>query len=319
MRKYFRMLIFFLMCNTLIYSQKYNFGTNEIDSLVCLQLYPLQIGNKWIYLHESCSNTYFGTEYYSDTVYKEIIGDTLLLNDKRYYTFSEHSNNSKQNYYERLDLLEDIVYRFDIDKNIEYAIDYLYTKTGDTTDSQRFGYDTFSESSGYQIYTVFESDSMMFVFSETFYSKHFQSNDLEMHNYVLMQDIGLYEDNYQFDFGSGWYYLKYANINNKEYGDLDFLSIKNGENTLYKFELKQNYPNPFNSVTKVKYEINKRNQVTCTIFNIQGRQIKTLVSEYQKPGQYEVSWNASDNSSGLYIIQLKVGNLIQNKKCLFLR
>jgi hypothetical protein len=86
------------------------------------------------------------------------------------------------------------------------------------------------------------------------------------------------------------------------------------------YQLLQNYPNPFNPVTKISYSIPQPDFITLTIYDLQGRKIKTLVREYQKEGKYDVHFKADHLSSGVYLYQLKAGrNFIKTKKMLYLK
>jgi parallel beta-helix repeat protein len=77
-----------------------------------------------------------------------------------------------------------------------------------------------------------------------------------------------------------------------------------------KYELLSNYPNPFNPTTTIKYTIPKESDVQVTIYDIMGREVKTIVSSRQEAGYKEVVWNGTDNnnqkvSSGIYIYRLR--------------
>jgi predicted acyl esterase len=86
-------------------------------------------------------------------------------------------------------------------------------------------------------------------------------------------------------------------------GGISFVS-GNGSSLPEEFILNQNYPNPFNPVTKISYSIPYSSDVALKVYDIQGRFIKTLVSENKSAGNYEVSFNASDLSSGIYLYKL---------------
>lgn len=73
------------------------------------------------------------------------------------------------------------------------------------------------------------------------------------------------------------------------------------------FSLEQNYPNPFNPSTKIKYNIGMDSHVNVTIYNSLGQKVKTLVNEFQLSGQYEVNFNATGFSSGIYIARIESG------------
>lgn len=83
------------------------------------------------------------------------------------------------------------------------------------------------------------------------------------------------------------------------------VSINNSVSVAQKeFILYQNYPNPFNPNTVVSYKLLNTNFVSLKVFNIEGREIKTLVNENQKSGHYSFEWNASDFPSGVYLYKL---------------
>ena len=90
------------------------------------------------------------------------------------------------------------------------------------------------------------------------------------------------------------------------------------------FALNQNYPNPFNPETKITFQFPQASQVTLRIFNILGKEIKTLVNEQYQAGKHTVNWDGKDNlgnvvSSGIYFYQLRAGNFTQAKKMILLR
>jgi len=85
------------------------------------------------------------------------------------------------------------------------------------------------------------------------------------------------------------------------------------------FTLYQNYPNPFNPRTVFSYQLPVSGDVTVKVFDVLGNEIATLVDEYKPAGNYEVQWDASNNTSGVYFYQLKVENFIETKKMILLR
>jgi pectate lyase len=72
---------------------------------------------------------------------------------------------------------------------------------------------------------------------------------------------------------------------------------KNYSNSL-SFNLIRNYPNPFNPLTKIVFEIKTPSNITLQVFNAIGKKIADLVSGHYKPGKYEITWDAGNNSSG---------------------
>lgn len=111
------------------------------------------------------------------------------------------------------------------------------------------------------------------------------------------------------------------------------------------YKLYQNYPNPFNPSTKIKYAIPaiesplqwrglrlarpKRSEgggglVTLKVYDILGRQVKTLVNDYQKPGYYEVTWDGTNDtgtqvSSGIYYYRIQAGSFVETKKLVLVK
>jgi photosystem II stability/assembly factor-like uncharacterized protein len=98
------------------------------------------------------------------------------------------------------------------------------------------------------------------------------------------------------------------------------------------FTLEQNYPNPFNPSTKIKFTIptppsssplpkgrNEVGFVTLKVYDVLGREIATLVNEEKKPGIYEIEFNGTELSSGIYLYRLIAGNLMAVRKAIVLK
>ena len=85
------------------------------------------------------------------------------------------------------------------------------------------------------------------------------------------------------------------------------------------FQLEQNYPNPFNPSTKIRYSIPQEGNVTLKIYDVLGNEVTTLANEEKPAGVYEVEFNASKLSSGIYIYKLTAANFIQNRKMILVK
>jgi photosystem II stability/assembly factor-like uncharacterized protein len=80
------------------------------------------------------------------------------------------------------------------------------------------------------------------------------------------------------------------------------------------YSLYQNYPNPFNPTTNIRYQITNNKLVTLKIYDILGKEVATLVNEKQSPGVYEVTFDGSGMSSGIYFYTLSAGDFKATKR-----
>ncbi|MGE5847349.1 MAG: T9SS type A sorting domain-containing protein, partial [Ignavibacteria bacterium] len=90
------------------------------------------------------------------------------------------------------------------------------------------------------------------------------------------------------------------------------------------YMLSQNYPNPFNPATVIKFSIPKDEFVTVKVYDIIGREIKTLFSGNSNAGMYTLNWDGDDNtgmlvSSGTYIYRMTAGEYTESKKMIYLK
>ena len=86
-----------------------------------------------------------------------------------------------------------------------------------------------------------------------------------------------------------------------------------------KFELLQNYPNPFNPTTSIQYAISNRQFVSLKIYDVLGNEVASLVNEEKSVGVYEVMFDATGLSSGMYLYKLQAGSYVETKKMVLLR
>ena len=101
------------------------------------------------------------------------------------------------------------------------------------------------------------------------------------------------------------------------------LSI-NGELLPEVFSLHQNYPNPFNPVTKLRYDLPENGHVNITIYDMLGREVKTLINQTQDAGYRSIIWDATNDygkpvSAGMYLYQIQAGEYISTKKMVLLK
>jgi hypothetical protein len=85
------------------------------------------------------------------------------------------------------------------------------------------------------------------------------------------------------------------------------------------FSLDQNYPNPFNPSTLIKYSVAQDGFVNVSIFNLLGEKVATLVNSNMKAGSYELSFNASQLSSGVYFYSIEAGDFKAVRKMMLMK
>jgi PKD repeat protein len=102
--------------------------------------------------------------------------------------------------------------------------------------------------------------------------------------------------------------------------------LSTDDNQLYPktFALHQNYPNPFNPVTTLRYDLPEDGFVNITIYDMLGREVKTLINQTQGAGYRSIIWDATNDygkpvSAGVYLYQIQAGEYMQTKKMVLLK
>jgi hypothetical protein len=81
------------------------------------------------------------------------------------------------------------------------------------------------------------------------------------------------------------------------------------------FEINHIYPNPFNPITNIEFSTYDSEKISISIFDMNGRLVEKLIdNKLMIPGSYNVKWNASENVSGIYFINISNGQVNQNQK-----
>lgn len=115
---------------------------------------------------------------------------------------------------------------------------------------------------------------------------------------------------------TGWSYSSGPGVHTTTGGDPVWLtSVQQINNEVPKeYKLFQNYPNPFNPKTIIRFQINRLSDVNISVYDIQGRLIIELVNQKHNTGTYEVNWNASGYSSGVYFYSLIIDGVTKDTK-----
>lgn len=167
-----------------------------------------------------------------------------------------------------------------------------------------------------------------------------RTNDVMIYNKHIYITYGYGKIFKSTDFGNSWISIrnglsKYTFINKMQVHEDRFYTLTRagmyyrslnevGINTISeivpeRFRLEQNYPNPFNPETKIRYDVSFSANVSLKVFDINGREVETLVSEKQSPGTYEVTFDASSLPSGVYFYKIESDNFNESKKMIVLK
>ncbi|MDR3611140.1 MAG: S8 family serine peptidase [Ignavibacteriaceae bacterium] len=111
---------------------------------------------------------------------------------------------------------------------------------------------------------------------------------------------------------------EFANARSKY--NLILTSVQDNINPVpYTFELSQNYPNPFNPSTTIRYSIPSKSQVILRIYDMLGREVRTLLNEAKEAGNYSINFYAGNLPSGVYLYKLSAGNFTSTKKLVLIK
>jgi hypothetical protein len=105
--------------------------------------------------------------------------------------------------------------------------------------------------------------------------------------------------------------------------DATLIGVNNNQHVANEYKLYQNYPNPFNPATKIGYNLLRNSFVTLKLYDVLGRELRTIVSGNQTAGFKEIEFNASDLSSGIYFYTIETteqgsGNIFKDTKKMIL-
>ncbi len=103
------------------------------------------------------------------------------------------------------------------------------------------------------------------------------------------------------------------------YSDLQITEVRGEQSNPFSFRLGQNYPNPFNPSTKIKFSIAQPGFTILKIFNLLGNEIATLLDKNIPAGNYELTFETSNLSAGVYFYSLQSNGLAQTKKMILLK
>ncbi len=126
----------------------------------------------------------------------------------------------------------------------------------------------------------------------------------------------IYSDNISdLNFQKIYYRLKQVDFN----GHFKYSKIINVDLIPSGFELQQNFPNPFNPTTKIGFVISESGVVTLKVYDMLGREVKNLLNKNMEPGDYEISFDGTNLTSGMYFYQIQVGKYSAIRKMILIK
>jgi len=277
--------------------------------------YPLSVGNYWVY------NVFdWSYPYYSHYIYtRKVVSKEILSNSKEYFVIEETENNYPAIFtvFERVDSMNGKILRYEENCSTpdnEIIIEDFMAEVGDSILIGRF-----SHCSG--ILSLFEQEGTMDIFSQVKNYRNFRYDYLQSFGHRLVQGFGIHSISVSYDFGNTGYTLKGCIVNGIVYGDTTLTDVDDELNSLpTEYKLEQNYPNPFNPSTKISWQLPVSSWVTVKIFDALGREVETLVNEYQHAGNHSTLYIVNSTlPSGIYFYRLKAGDYVETKKMLLLK
>ncbi|GEM_PF-2928547 len=256
--------------------------------------FPLQVDNRWVFYLS-------GWPGYSSRE----IDDTIRINEKVYYRFCTHETGLNWPFYTyyRLDSLDQVWIKGGPDG--EHIVYKLAVPAG--TD----WYKHFDDLT-YHL-TLIDTSSVVSTPAGLFVNCYEYQTTIEEIFTDFMEwlapNVGLVKRESE---GIG-YILKGAWVNGILYGDTTTTGVEKCVNKSFPqaCTLFQNYPNPFNIYTKISYSLAEKNysHTKLTIYDITGKEVKTIINQIQGAGIYSVIWDGTDNfgrevSSGIFIYEL---------------
>jgi Secretion system C-terminal sorting domain len=292
--------------------------------------FPLKVNNVWVYYGSGGNPNGHGTWF---DRYK--LTSAIQINNKTYFVVQlTKIVTSSYGYFNMIPIR---VFYLNIPIRIDSANLNIYKSTNCgiyselPVDSLRARKNDTSSTCDFHGNRVICTDtSLISIFNANRRSKRFEIHDFEGGNsQTYVKDIGVTEFHWSQLMEGVTYNLRGCVINGVVYGDTSMVvGIRNLSQVIPgHFSLSQNYPNPFNPVTKIKFAISLSRgvserrgvSVSMIIYDAIGREITTLINEELKPGTYEVEWDASNYTSGVYFYKLITADYSETRKMVLVK
>jgi Secretion system C-terminal sorting domain/Peptidase family C25 len=155
-------------------------------------------------------------------------------------------------------------------------------------------------------------------FLTNFYNNLFSKQDITIGSAVLQTKLQLETDNSTLDVIPRRYTLLGDPALKLPKNTITEI-VKEQNNSIASYSLRQNYPNPFNPTTTINYSVAKESFISIKIYDLLGREITTLVNNMKNAGNYEIEFDGSHLSSGIYFYRMQAGNFSDTKKLILMK
>lgn len=240
----------------------------------------------------------------SEIIKKKKVNDEYVNFYKYTYVYDEYKNLIETN---------SLMWNDSLWVNDYRVIQYFYSN-----DNLLLYHNTFRWIGGdfpcYQGKTEYEYDESKRLIESTRFNN--EDEAMEKHTFSYNEDGNLKTQVllYFSDSSNAW---KNSSMYEYEYNALT--ENKESLEEIENFKLVQNYPNPFNPSATIKYSIPIQSNVTLKVFDALGSEVATLIKKEQSQGNYEVEFDGSDLTSGIYFYRLQAGDYVETKKMILLK
>ncbi len=296
----------FIICRSVLYSLLaiLQFGFSQVDTAAVLSLFPLHVGDTWQYR----TFEWLGpTEYLTYS----IESDSTMPNGHHYFYHTRFR-------FVRVDSSDLKVYQY-------------RPITGECGEAEALLFDLSPDTIAYESCLYEYPDSIAFTSFECLSWLTGSAVDCQTHSalqfigqpgYDLAPDLGI-SAWVEGDFTSFHGELVAAIIDGMQFGKF-VVGIDNVNDAPASFRLFQNFPNPFNPQTTISFELQVGQAVTLTVFDMQGREVRQLVSDVLPAGQHAVIWDALNQkgnpaASGAYYYRLSMQDVQKTRKMILAR
>ena len=287
--------------------------TFTLNSHIYSSLYfPLKVGNKFIFHCYEYSTPGPSENYdYSCNITK----DTIINNHKYYRVENYYPSTS---YWFRIDSITGSLYYFDTTNSCPFyfkdnLVDSLLMPLNGTSNScnQINATSIQNVNRWNQLSTekeFYKAGGTVWVTRTRIYNSYFGPIKREFTAYYSgISSVSRYT-------------LKGCIIDSVVYGDTVLVNVININNqTPSEFILSQNYPNPFNASTVISYQLPVISNVVIKVYDVQGREVQTLVNERMQAGTYEVRFDGTGMNSGVYFYRLTTEGFRETRRMILLK